>query len=425
MAVDVRIERIVAGGDGLGRHEGRVVFVAATAPGELHRVEVVAQKKDYARGRSVSCREPSERRRAAPCPYYEACGGCSLMHLQPDAQLEAKTQILLECLERGGAIAPDGLPTVEVRSSPETEYRTRLRFHIDRRSMGFRRRKSHDVEDVKRCILGTEGLNETWHRCRQWMEANPDVTRALLAIEIQEGSGRFMARFVVRSIHGRHNPRPRFDRRSARAVLDATGLDGCIVETERGEGLFRAGRPWVEHEVARFRLQQSGGSFFQTNRHLLDALVEAARPERRVRRLVDLYCGVGFLALPLSTHASEVVGVEASKNALRDAEANAKAAGLEHVRFVLEDAGAFARRWRFQEDDYVVVDPPRAGLARHARDALASSPIRTLCYISCDPAAFARDAGYLVSRGFRVDRLELFDLFPNTHHFETVARLSR
>ena len=119
------------------------------------------------------------------------------------------------------------------------------------------------------------------------------------------------------------------------------------------------------------------------------------------------------------------MGVETSPVAVRDAIANAEAAGVKRARFVGADAARFAEGFRFGRDDYVVVDPPRGGLPRALRKALAKSPIRRICYVSCDPPAFARDAAAFLANGFRIDRLHLLDFFPNTHHFETVAALSR
>jgi len=421
---DVEIEKIVAGGDGLARQQGRVVFVPETAPGERHRVEIVQEKKDYRRAKSVACLEPSVDRREAPCPYYGRCGGCSLMHLGLDAQLEAKKGILLETLSRSGVPANDlGL---ELTPSPEIGYRTRLRFHVSLRShrlrMGFHRRGSHHVEDVENCRLAGSALNERWRWIKRFFRNESSLARGLASIELQESShdpGRVVGLFLVRS----SDELRRFDRDILDALLHQASLEGLVVAA--GSDDVRAGRPYVHHRVGGLLLRQSAGAFFQTNRFLLEKLVALVAPSATVARLVDLYCGVGLFSVLLARHARDVFGVETSPIAVGDAIANAEAAGVERVRFVAADAARFAESFRFDRDDYVVVDPPRGGLPRALRQALTKSPVRRICYVSCDAPAFARDAAAFLANGFRIDRLHLLDFFPNTHHFETVAAFSR
>lgn len=430
---EVTIEKIVAGGDGLARHEGRVVFVPKSVPSERHRIEVVQERKDFLRGRSTACLTVSAERRDAPCRYDERCGGCSLMHLTPAAQLAAKKNVLFESLVRGrvgpfdSSAATGGSSglDISVTPSPEEGYRTRLRFHIERSerglAMGFRRRGSHLVEDVEHCRLAGEELNSTWRRVRGYLRREEVLARRLVSVELQESSdvpGRIMGRFLVRSRDGLR----RFDGNVREALLRETALEGFSVAY--GVREVRSGRAFVHHTVAGLSLRQSAGAFFQTNRFLLERLVAAVLPERAVSRVVDLYCGVGLFAIPLSREARRVVGVESSPIAVRDAVANASAAGAD-VRFSCEDVGRFASGFRFERDDYVVVDPPRGGLPRELRETLARAPLREICYVSCDPASFARDASLLCRSGYHIRRLELLDLFPNTHHFETVASFSR
>ena len=430
---DVEIEKIVAGGDGLARHGGRVIFVPATAPGERHRVEIVHEKKDYLRGKSVACLEASASRREPPCQYYGRCGGCSLMHLDLDAQLAAKRGILLESLRRAGVETSD--VQLEITASPQENYRTRLRFHVSSMSsrrrgqagqehlhMGFHRRGSHQVEDIELCQHAGGGLNQCWQHIKSFFESEPSLARGLVSVELQESShdpGRVVGRFLVQS----SNELRRFDRDVTDALLRRASLEGLVVAA--GSHSVRAGQPYLHHQVGRVRLRQSIGAFFQTNRFLLEKLVEAVAPEAEVERLVDLYCGVGLFSIPLARYARDIVGVETSPVAVSDAVANAEVAGVGGARFVCADAARFAESFRFRRDDYVIVDPPRGGLPRALTKALTKSPVRRICYVSCDPPAFARDAAAFLAQGFRLERVDLLDLFPNTHHFETVATLFR
>ena len=354
--------------------------------------------------------------------------GCSLMHLSPAAALETKRGILLESLQRQRILHD----TVVATSFPETGYRTRIRLHLSRSGdelvMGFRGRASHDVHDIEHCLLASEPLNATWRAIRSWFHADPTRARGLKSIELQESShqpGRVIGRFLVQSSHGVRE----FERREPRELLEHAGLQGFIVEAERGARReLRVGSPIVEHRLGELMLRQTAGSFFQANRFALDRLVQLVAPKSAVARWIDLYCGVGLFSLPFASAAGEVIGVESASRSLSDAEANAKAAGQQYVgnvRFIQQDAAAFAETFSFNRDDIVVVDPPRGGLSPALRERLLASPLERLHYVSCDSPAFARDARLLVERGFEIDALELVDLFPNTHHFETVATFIR
>jgi 23S rRNA (uracil1939-C5)-methyltransferase len=432
---EVRIEKIVAGGDGLARHEGRVVFVPGVAPGDRVRARAVREKTDYLRALATEILEPGPGRRAPPCPYYESCGGCRLMHLRPEVQLEAKERILREGLERSTRSAQQ-MP-IAVHTASELHYRNRLRFHVSfvggRAIAGFRRRESREIVDIDRCLLGTSTLNAVWQRLRQVLPGDRRLTRSLLAVELEESThepGRIAARFLVSSTDGLRA----FDEGRRQELTTELGLEGLVaaVDDTRGGGPgVRAGRPYVEHRVSDFTLRQSVGSFFQSNRFLLEDLVSTVTGGAPSARGVDLFCGVGLFALPLSRQCGSVVGVESHGLALKDARENAERAGAEgresgrKLRFVRADATEYALRAKFSPSDLVIVDPPRGGLSKGLIDALGKSPLHSFRYVSCDPPALFRDAVRLSAHGLRVDNLALFDLFPNTQHFETVAVFSR
>jgi len=435
---EVEIEKIVAGGDGLARHEGRAVFVPGTAPFERHRVRTLREKNDYVRAISIEILESSPERRAPPCPYYDSCGGCRLMHLRPEAQLQAKRRILLEGVERGTR-APYEKP-LTLHSADDVEYRNRLRFHVafvaGKTIAGFRRRGSHEIVDIERCLLGTETLNRAWQRLRRALSESRFLARSLVAVELEESThepGRIAARFLVSSSDGLRA----FEEGTREELLTELGLEGMVaaVDEDRGGGPgIRAGRPYVEHRVSGLTLRQSVGSFFQSNRFLLQELVSSVVPHSSgapVSRGLDLFCGVGLFAIPLSRKIPSVIGVESHGLALKDARENAERAAGEgaewrgKVRFVRADASTYAARAKLAPDDLVILDPPRGGLSPALIEAVGKSPLRSIRYVSCDAPALFRDASRLAAHGFAFETLALFDLFPNTHHFETVAVFSR
>jgi tRNA/tmRNA/rRNA uracil-C5-methylase (TrmA/RlmC/RlmD family) len=187
----------------------------------------------------------------------------------------------------------------------------------------------------------------------------------------------------------------------------------------------------VEHRTSGFTFRQSLGSFFQSNRFLLADLVATVVDgveEEGASRGLDLFCGVGLFTLPLSKKLPSVLGVESHSLALEDARKNAERAASESgakVRFLRGDASAYAARAKLAETDLVILDPPRGGLSQELVDALGKSALESIRYVSCDPPALSRDVLRLRAHRFTLRKLELFDLFPNTHHFETVALFTR
>ena len=430
------IDKMVAGGLGLGRHEGQVVFVPRSAPGDRLLVEPRHRQRDFLRAETVELVEASPLRRHPPCPHFASCGGCSFMHLRPEAQQEAKRQIVLESLRRGGGIAFSG--DVPVRTGPETGYRVRARFHVKRTRrgtlVGFYQPGTHRVVDVDRCLQVSAEANRVLREIRDFLAASPRGTATIESFELVEPvmtspaaektqiEGRLIVHFIVKMGRG---PAGRNLEEWARRA----GLGGLVVShggMETGPGdLGRIGQTRALHQVAGFELGATVHAFFQANRFLMDALVEEVVPvdPPRLGRAVDLYCGVGLFSLPLARSVDHVVGVEVSAPAVADARLNARRAGIANVAFRRETAAAYAARQGFPAVDLVVADPPRAGLERAVVAALCRQPPKELRYVSCDPASLGRDVGRLREGGLELVRLVLLDFFPNTHHIESVATL--
>lgn len=438
------MEKIVAGGFGLGRHRGQVVFVREAAPGDRLMVEPVEVRRDFLQARAVALLEASPLRRDPPCPFYARCGGCSMMHISPQGQAEAKREIVLESLRRGGGLNFEG--RVPTRTGQEMGYRVRARLHVKltRRGpvVGFKARASNRVEDIDRCLQISEEANRVLSRVRQWLAARPERASGIEAFEILEPSepvvhdvgptggekqgaetGRAVLHFIVKGERG--------PRREEYEELVRGSLAGLVVsEGEVGGSsrrVIRIGEASVMHRTSGFTFRASAGSFFQANRFLLDALVEEVVPagQERLGRAIDLYCGVGLFTLPLASLADEVWAIETSARSLTDARANARRAGLNNITFLKEDASAYAAGQSFEAFDLVVADPPRGGLAPPVVAALSRTPPREIRYVSCDPAALGRDAGHLVRSGLVLSSLVVLDLFPNTHHVEVVATFRR
>lgn len=378
--VELAADRLVAGGDALCRIDGFPVFVPRLYPGDVALVEIVEARKGFARGEVVRILEESRDRRSEPCPAAGECGGCDWPELRLDAQLDAKRGILEDSLRRTGRLAPEAIPPIRIHASP-LNYRLRSRLHRDESSgeIGFFARRSHRVVPLhERCeVIGPQSLS------------------GLTAV-----AGRIEAGDTVDLLEGE----------------DGTHVVGRMEGEDSGEATSLRVGPWI------FRLSTS--SFFQVNRHLVERLVALVRGlagECGQKRLAfDLYGGVGFFALPLSHDFERVVTVESGADSGFWAERNL--AGRDGARVVRQSVEEFLSSTR-DEPDFVLVDPPRAGLSPRVRSGLRRVAPKRIAYLSCDPVTFSRDVAELVGHGWTLHTLDLVDLFPNTHHVETLASL--
>ena len=413
------------------------MFVARAAPGDRLLVEPVDRQRDFVRAQTVEVLEPSPSRREPPCPYYESCGGCSLMHLRPEAQREAKREILLESLRRSGGVSFGG--DVVVRSGPEFGYRVRARFHVKstRRGtlIGFFEQASHRVVEVGACLQISDEANRVLRAVRGFLASSSRRSSEIESFELLETvaspdaapageGGRVVAHFIVKK--GKGPAKNELEELVRRENLGGIVVSRSELET-RGRTERRVGEVRTQNRVAGHELGASVHAFFQANRFLLGTLVDEVVPpsQEKVGRAVDLYCGVGLFSLPLARFASRVVGVEVSAAAVEDARLNAKGAGLDNIDFFAESAATYAARAGFDSVDLVVADPPRPGLERAVVDALCRRPPKEIRYVSCDPASLGRDAGRFREGGLELARLVLLDFFPNTHHLESVATFRR
>jgi 23S rRNA (uracil1939-C5)-methyltransferase len=359
---------LVAGGAALARVDGFPIFTTNLYPGDRAAVRLVEMKKGFARGEVVRLLHPSPLRRALPCPIAEECGGCDWTALRLDAQLRAKERILSESLRRIGKINVH--PPIMLHPSP-LNYRLRSRLHGDGSAVGFYAPGSHRVVPLAReCeVVGVE-----------------------TARRFGGGVGPAKA--------GPHTD-----------GLSMWEIDGRLIDDDRE----------LTVHVDRFTYRLSTAAFFQVNRHLLSTMIRLvsahASRVRQKRLAIDLFAGVGFFTVPLASLFERVVGVEGSAESVRYAHMN--------VPHNAELVNAPIESYVLPAADFVFLDPPRVGVGRQVIETIGAQTTEIICYLSCDPVTFSRDANRLVASGWRLATLDLLDLFPNTHHVETLASFER
>ncbi|HST50584.1 MAG TPA: class I SAM-dependent RNA methyltransferase, partial [Pyrinomonadaceae bacterium] len=400
--LDLTVERILPGGLGLAHARGQTVFVALSAPGDRVRARVESVRSRVAFASVVKVVEPSRERVEPPCPYFGRCGGCDFQQLSYEAQLAAKVEIIRDCLRRVARVEPPN--EIHITPSPAAwHYRSRARWQHDRirNLLGYHERGTHRVVDVAECPVAAPEVEERLKRLRALMREG----------RLPEGAQEFEA---------------------------VAGDDGVALD------------PPVEAEDAREQSRTIHGEryrfdarcFFQINHALLDPLVaealreaasgetandEAASVDTVGATALDLYSGVGLFTLPLARRFSHVVAVEGNPAASEYARRNIADAGLSNATVETAAVGDWLARnsQRLGGFDFILLDPPRAGAEPETVRGIIRLCPRRISYVSCDPATLARDLRVLCEAGYKIASVRAFDMFPQTHHVETVVRLSR
>lgn len=393
--VEAVIEKLVYGGQGLARIDGRVALVPFVLPEERVRLRVEAERRGVSEARLLEVLAPAAGRTEPPCPFFLRCGGCHYQHARYEIQLELKRQILREVLARIGKL--EAPAEIGVISGEPWGYRNRTQFHLAGGEIGFFGTGSHHLTPVDRCPISSPRVNQALAALRG-MKEERRFPGFITSIEVFTNESDVQVN-VLES--GRPVSRRFFDWCAERIP----GYAADAIEYAVGEVEYR-----VHHR-----------SFFQVSRFLIEPLIGAALEGAEGETALDLYSGVGLFSIPLARRFRSVTAVETGSSAARDLEFNAERAGVavevrhEAVEAFLEGcAGA---------PDFVLADPPRAGLGKAAVRHLLRLKPRLVTIVACDPATLARDLAALVAGGYAIEQLTLVDLFPQTFHIETVARL--
>jgi 23S rRNA (uracil1939-C5)-methyltransferase len=393
---EITVEKLVYGGEGLGRIEGRAVLAPFVLPGERARVRSVSEKPGVVRAGLLEVLAAAPERVAAPCPYFMRCGGCHYQHAPYQTQLTLKRAILEDQLRRIGKIAPPG--EIAVVAAEPWGYRNRVQLHIAGGKLGYRAAQSHKLCAIEGCPI-----------------ASPAINAAIATLRGMLGDSRW-PRFVRQIELFTNETEMQLNVVEAERPVARRFFDWCA---ERITGLLSGA---LDYQAAGHTWRVSHGSFFQVNRFLTGKLVETALEGTEGQAALDLYAGVGLFSLALAERFGAVTAVESGARAAGDLRFNAERAGLA-VCVEQTDAEAWLEQLE-TAPDFVLLDPPRPGIGKRMVERLAKLRPPRVGIVSCDPATLARDLAGLTAAGYRIDRLTLVDLFPQTYHLETVARLS-
>lgn len=394
------------GGECIGRlADGRAVFVPYTLPGELVRIELVEEKRGFARARLLDVLRPSPRRIPPRCSHYRVCGGCHFQHTDYETQLQIKKAIVIDQITRIAGVANP--PVGEVVPSPaEWNYRNSVQFHLDENGkLGYQRWGSNMVVPIIECHLPEADINQIWPQLD--LEPMSGVER----VELRLGAeGEALLALESTSLTA---PEFSVDIPLSAVHINPTGK------------LILAGEDYLLMEVRSRVFRVSAESFFQVNTAQAGAMIDhviSLMPLDKEMTVLDVYCGVGLFSAFIAPRVKRCIGIELSESACDDFAVNLDE--FDNVELYVGSVEQILPSLDVRPK-MVVVDPPRAGIERAALDAIIGMQPEVIAYVSCDPATLARDIKRLAAAGYRLEQITPFDLFPQTYHVETVVLMTR
>ena len=382
----LHIEKLVHGGLGLARTDQGITFISDVLPGENVEALLISQQAGQQYAIPVTIVEPSLHRRKPPCAHFGICGGCDWLFGDYEVQLSSKKEIFIECLTRIGKCS--SFPAFDVFPSSEFGYRRRVQFKINTKqnAIGFYKRKTREVVPILHCPLLLPGLNTLLSDPGEIIQRLPP---AFVQMKCIEGSQQCVASFPV--------------------IIDRTFA-------------------YAKIHVGNHSFMVPGDGFFQGNALLCEKLGTWGKNIVNGDYLVDLYGGVGFFSIMLHQCVKNGIIIDTVESQIDCARQNLRNNHIAHIIARTQSAELFLSECALSGPsiDCLIVDPPRTGLTRRVREGIVYCKPSTIFYISCNPATQARDIGFFISNGgYSIEKMALFDLYPNTHHMETIVALRR
>ena len=400
----VTIEKFDNQGRGIAHLEDRILFVENALPGETVKVKITKTKKKIAEAIAVEVIEKSERRVEPPCPYYESCGGCDLMHLSYQNQLSYKEQKVRELMIRYANIEEEKIKKI-VQSEP-LYYRNKITLQV-KETIGFYKKKSYEIIPIDHCKISDPKINQILSILTTFSFSTP-------------------GQIMIRSRKDQKETMIVFDQ------LDVTienleslkPLVTSIVKRNHHKEEVLFGNGVIHENIGKYEYVISPSSFFQVNTLETEALYTKVKEYAHLtgtETVFDLYCGTGTIGIFISDQAKKVLGIEVNQDAIKNANKNKERNRVSNIEFLCGDVANLIDQVKLKPD-VVIVDPPRAGLDSHTIQVLESMNPNRIVYVSCDPFTLARDLK-LLQECYQVEEITPVDMFPQTYHVECVVSL--
>lgn len=400
-------EKIVFGGDGLAKLNGKNIFIPYSIPGEKVQIEITKNTKDFDLAKITKIVEPSPFRVEPFCPFYQKCGGCNLQHIQIEKQKEIRSSILKETFERQGI----NVPEIEIISGNEKNYRCRVQLTDG----GFSQKKSNEIIELDHCPVATEEINDYLSKVEQ-------SSRPKSRVHVF-GDKRVFSQSVGPFSHLKIAEESKTLSWETKTIGKSKKTPSNKVK-QRFAGTLANENNNCTVTLCGKKIQFDVKGFFQSNLEVLEKTIKVLTKNFYGKNVIDMYAGSGTFSVFLADSFENIILVEHNRDALVNAEINLQGAkhetyGVSGAKWVKENAPFIQKNYGFI--DAVVIDPPRSGMEKEVNSWLCNNKVGQIRSVSCDPATHARDAKLLLDSGYTLTKLYLLDFYPQTSHIESLA----
>lgn len=402
---DIKIIDILQDGRGVGRTEGKTVFVENAVYGETLDAKIIAEKKNFLEARKIKTKLKSDYQRKPPCPYFYECGGCSIMDINYETQIELKKNLIKNALKKSTRLEIDN---IEIVKSPEFRYRNKIRLQVDRDGgLNYLESYSKKLVKIDDCLISNEKISANLDKIEKITE---DINQKFTA-SIEEITIRASEYDLLLNLQGN------FDKDIVAYIKEKYSNSNYNINLLIArDSINISGEGYLDYKIGEKEFKISANDFYQVNDYQIENLYRIARDFLgENKKLLDLYCGSATSSM--SINDDNIVGVEINKNAIKDAKENAKRNKLKNYKFIAKNAKFIDSNFIKKEKiDAVTVDPPRAGLDKELVKTIANTDIEKIVYISCNPQTLARDIKRFMDRGYKIEKIKAVDMFPQTMH---------
>ena len=410
---DIKIIDILQDGRGVGKADSKVYFIEKAIFGEICDIEITNEKKNFIEAKKIKTKKQSCHYKQPPCPYYYECGGCSIMDINYQSQIDLKKNLIKNALEKSSKIKIDD---IEILKSKELGYRNKIRLKITKEgNLAYNKKYSNDLVEIKDCLLAknlireslgkieniTKDISERYPNSLEEITIRANDKEILLNIKIKDEK-------IIPYIKNKYK--------------DSSYNINLI---NKKENINISGKNYLYYNLLDKKFKISMNDFYQVNDYMTEKLYKTAKNFLgENQKVLDLFCGSATSSIAINN--DHVVGIEINKNAIKDAKENANLNGLKDYKFIAKNANYIDHKFIKKEKiDAIVVDPPRAGLDKEIIKTIAKTKINKIVYISCNPQTLARDIKRFQNQGYKLEKIKGCDMFSETMHVETIALIQK
>ena len=391
------VEKLDDFGRGIINVDNKICFVKNALPTEEININITKEKKKYLEANVENYLKESHNRIAAKCKYYGICGGCQLEHMKIEDENQYKKRKVEDILEK---FASQKIIIAKINYGREYNYRNKITLHVQEGKLCLLKEDSNDYVEIDKCLLADEKINVVISKLKALVTLEKGIKTIMIRI------GNYTDQIMI-DISGQVNNENVF-----LPLADSVIINNKSIKNNE-----------ITSTILDYKYYVSNKSFFQVNKEVVEMLyskIISVVKDKKAKKVLDLYCGVGTISLSISKYVNSVIGVEVVEDAIKNANQNKELNKIKNVEFICGKAEDIITRQKF-DCDTIIVDPPRKGIDKRAIDVLNNSSAKNIIYVSCDPITLARDINRL--NNYEVMEVELFNMFPRTYHVECVVVL--